>query len=535
MKKIILFMLVAISFVQATNASDDAVMCTMDAKQCSDWSYVWRTWPNCEFVCPWDKKEDTKKACTREYAPVCGEVKVQCFTTPCDPVQETFSNKCEMENNSLATFLHSWACEADSWTTQIANPASAYCEENWWKISIAEKADWSQYWICTFDDWRLCEEWSLYRWDCAVWWRKITWYIWEYAKYCAITWNEFVNKWQDKNGDDIWDCKLKSWEVVDAKTFYWTSPDANEYTQVEDVKEETFACPMIYAPVCWVDGKTYWNACSAQKVWVKYNWTCVWEKLETKVYDAWKKAVNAKLSNASLENISSKLEKVISRAETLASKESFESVKAWVFNYIKVLAQNSLHENIYEKYIKNNISTITTLKPTLWGKWYVTKITWVDTNTAKVEYEDGHVVEKIKVQIKVESGKLKVTNLEKALEMSTKFDNKNFNIKLKVPTSWEWKYEYKFLNDWVLSFSFVSDGEWNNMLFSLNLNTAESWKKLETEWLLNNTKLLNVWDYVVSYSNVLDMPFTKDKNIEKYSTMIWDVNDVLDSVDISIK
>jgi len=30
----------------------DVVFCTMDAKQCPDGSYVGRTGPNCEFVCP---------------------------------------------------------------------------------------------------------------------------------------------------------------------------------------------------------------------------------------------------------------------------------------------------------------------------------------------------------------------------------------------------------------------------------------------------------------------------------------------------
>lgn len=30
----------------------DGVVCTMDALQCPDGSYVGRTGPNCEFVCP---------------------------------------------------------------------------------------------------------------------------------------------------------------------------------------------------------------------------------------------------------------------------------------------------------------------------------------------------------------------------------------------------------------------------------------------------------------------------------------------------
>ncbi len=37
------------------------IFCTMDAKQCPDWSYVGRVWPDCEFApCPNETKNDTK-------------------------------------------------------------------------------------------------------------------------------------------------------------------------------------------------------------------------------------------------------------------------------------------------------------------------------------------------------------------------------------------------------------------------------------------------------------------------------------------
>lgn len=45
-----------------------------------------------EIVCT----EESKKAdaCIEIYAPVCGLVEVQCITTPCPPVKETFGNSC---------------------------------------------------------------------------------------------------------------------------------------------------------------------------------------------------------------------------------------------------------------------------------------------------------------------------------------------------------------------------------------------------------------------------------------------------------
>lgn len=38
--------------VEATPTTDNQIMCTQDAKQCADGSWVGRSGPNCEFVCP---------------------------------------------------------------------------------------------------------------------------------------------------------------------------------------------------------------------------------------------------------------------------------------------------------------------------------------------------------------------------------------------------------------------------------------------------------------------------------------------------
>jgi len=38
--------------------------------------------------------QELPKVCTMEYAPVCGKVQVQCITTPCLSVDQTFGNMC---------------------------------------------------------------------------------------------------------------------------------------------------------------------------------------------------------------------------------------------------------------------------------------------------------------------------------------------------------------------------------------------------------------------------------------------------------
>lgn len=93
------------------------VACTADAMLCPDGSAVGRTGPNCEFAaCPAVSvpnpeptpvpeqppatsavlcdSEDRPQVCTKEYRPVCGLVQIECITTPCNPIPETFGNAC---------------------------------------------------------------------------------------------------------------------------------------------------------------------------------------------------------------------------------------------------------------------------------------------------------------------------------------------------------------------------------------------------------------------------------------------------------
>ena len=49
-------------------------------------------------------------ACIEIYQPVCASVNVQCVTTPCDPVQETFANSCKACMNSLVSSYTKGKC-----------------------------------------------------------------------------------------------------------------------------------------------------------------------------------------------------------------------------------------------------------------------------------------------------------------------------------------------------------------------------------------------------------------------------------------
>lgn len=108
------------------------------------------------------------KMCTMDYTPVCAKVQVQCIMAPCNPVYETFSNKCEMGNNSLATYAYDWECSSSGsavdttnsgWIENMANPASVFCSKNWWDLNL-------ETWDCTFRNGKSCNEWAFFRWEC---------------------------------------------------------------------------------------------------------------------------------------------------------------------------------------------------------------------------------------------------------------------------------------------------------------------------------------------------------------------------------
>ena len=49
---------------------------------------------------------------------------------------------------------------------ETENPASIYCEDNWWTLQIETAEDWNQNGICMFSDGTYCEERSYFRDEC---------------------------------------------------------------------------------------------------------------------------------------------------------------------------------------------------------------------------------------------------------------------------------------------------------------------------------------------------------------------------------
>ncbi|MDO8481944.1 MAG: peptidoglycan-binding protein [bacterium] len=64
--------------------------------------------------------------CTKEYIPVCGSKPIVCITTPCNPIQQTYGNRCEMKADG-ASLLYEGECKDTS-----INPANDPLCKSWY-------------------------------------------------------------------------------------------------------------------------------------------------------------------------------------------------------------------------------------------------------------------------------------------------------------------------------------------------------------------------------------------------------------------
>lgn len=65
-------------------------------------------------------------ACSKEYMPVCGSKPIVCITAPCNPIQQTYGNRCTM-NADGATFLYEGQCK-----NTTTDPASDSSCKSWY-------------------------------------------------------------------------------------------------------------------------------------------------------------------------------------------------------------------------------------------------------------------------------------------------------------------------------------------------------------------------------------------------------------------
>lgn len=64
-------------------------------------------------------------------------------------------------------------------------------------------------------------------------------------------------------------------------------------------------------------------------------------------------------------------------------------------------------------YLKDNISQLSPEKEVLGGKFYITNLIFIDSDSGEVEYEDGHILLKASFDYKIDrSGKIEIYNFK---------------------------------------------------------------------------------------------------------------------------
>lgn len=111
-----------------------------------------------------------------------------------------------------------WAPAAQ--TSQIANPASTNCVTVGGKLVMEQRGDLGQMGVCYFEDNQQCEEWALFRGECPVGGRKVTGYITEAARFCAITGGEYTITAGSNTNNEQGTCTFPNGKTCDALDYY---------------------------------------------------------------------------------------------------------------------------------------------------------------------------------------------------------------------------------------------------------------------------------------------------------------------------
>lgn len=115
-------------------------------------------------------------------------------------------------------------------------------------------------------------------------------------------------------------------------------------------REEPTMCTMQYAPVCWVDGVTYWNSCMAGKKAVAYEGECksmidasLYSALESNTSQITKiNMVLEKMSDARLQLAINRADVLIANTRLLRISEKLQMDRTTKYTFIQDLIEAEL-------------------------------------------------------------------------------------------------------------------------------------------------------------------------------------------------
>lgn len=105
-------------------------------------------------------------------------------------------------------------------TVEIANPASVNCTDQGGTTSIESRPDGSQFGVCYFEDNMQCEEWAMLRGDCPVGGIRVTGYITQAGRYCAITGGTYDVTISGDADTEQGNCTLPDGSICGAQAYY---------------------------------------------------------------------------------------------------------------------------------------------------------------------------------------------------------------------------------------------------------------------------------------------------------------------------
>lgn len=123
----------------------------------------------------------------------------------------------------LLGLLAAVACTPAAEPTQpagLANPASEYCVDQSGTVVMQTLEDGGQYGVCTFEDNLQCEEWAMMRGDCPLGGVKVTGYVTDAARYCAITGGTYQVTDSSNTEEEQGNCTLPAGETCDVWAYY---------------------------------------------------------------------------------------------------------------------------------------------------------------------------------------------------------------------------------------------------------------------------------------------------------------------------
>ena len=101
-----------------------------------------------------------------------------------------------------------------------ANPASEHCITQGGRLSIERTPRGDEYGVCAFEDNYQCEEWALLRGECRAGGVRVTGYLTDAARYCAITGGRYEVTSGADAATEKGTCTLVDGKSCDADAYY---------------------------------------------------------------------------------------------------------------------------------------------------------------------------------------------------------------------------------------------------------------------------------------------------------------------------